>query len=67
MPGLGSEEVDVCELHDAFTVNELQHYVELGFCKRGEEVRLIEEGITEIDGKLPVNTSGGLLSKGQPK
>jgi benzoylsuccinyl-CoA thiolase BbsB subunit len=66
MAGLGPEDVDVCELHDAFAVNELQHYVELGFCKRGEEARLIEDGITEICGKLPVNPSGGLLSKGHP-
>jgi len=66
MAGLGPEDVDVCELHDAFAVNELQHYVELGFCKRGEEARLIEDGITEIGGKLPVNSSGGLLSKGHP-
>jgi benzoylsuccinyl-CoA thiolase BbsB subunit len=66
MAGLGPEDVDVCELHDAFAVNELQHYVELGFCKRGEEARLIEDGITEIGGKLPVNPSGGLLSKGHP-
>jgi len=66
MAGLGPKDVDVCELHDAFAVNELQHYVELGFCGRGEEVRLIEEGITAIDGKLPVNASGGLLSKGHP-
>jgi benzoylsuccinyl-CoA thiolase BbsB subunit len=66
MAGLGPEDVNVCELHDAFAVTELQHYIELGFCERGEEVRLIEEGITEIDGKLPVNASGGLLSKGHP-
>ena len=66
MAGLGPEDVDVCELHDAFAVNELQHYVELGFCKRGEEARLIEDGVTEIGGKLPVNSSGGLLSKGHP-
>jgi len=66
MAGLGPEDVDVCELHDAFAVNELQHYVELGFCQRGEEVRLLEDGVTEIGGKLPVNTSGGLLSKGHP-
>jgi len=66
MAGLGPEDIDVCELHDAFAVNELQHYVELGFCKRGEEARLIEDGITEIGGKLPVNSSGGLLSKGHP-
>jgi benzoylsuccinyl-CoA thiolase BbsB subunit len=66
MAGLGPEDIDACELHDAFAVNELQHYVELGFCERGEEVRLIEDGITEIGGRLPVNTSGGLLSKGHP-
>lgn len=66
MAGLGPEDVDVCELHDAFAVNELQHYVELGFCERGEEVRLIEDRITELGGKLPVNTSGGLLAKGHP-
>jgi benzoylsuccinyl-CoA thiolase BbsB subunit len=66
MAGLGPKDIDVCELHDAFAVNELQHYVELGFCKRGEEARLIEDGITEISGKLPVNPSGGLLSKGHP-
>jgi len=66
MAGLGPKDINVCELHDAFAVNELQHYVELGFCKRGEEARLIEDGITEIGGKLPVNASGGLLSKGHP-
>ena len=66
MAGLGPEDIDACELHDAFAVNELQHYVELGFCKRGEEVRLIEDGVTEIEGQLPVNASGGLLSKGHP-
>ena len=66
MAGLGPEDIDVCELHDAFAVNELMHYVELGFCKRGEEVRLLKDGVTELEGKLPVNPSGGLLSKGHP-
>jgi benzoylsuccinyl-CoA thiolase BbsB subunit len=66
MAGLGPEDVNVCELHDAFAVNELQHYVELGFCKRGEEVGLLEDGATSLDGKIPVNASGGLLSKGHP-
>jgi len=66
MAGLGPEDVDVCELHDAFAVNELQHYVELGFCRRGEEVGLLEDGATALGGKIPVNTSGGLLSKGHP-
>jgi benzoylsuccinyl-CoA thiolase BbsB subunit len=64
--GLGPEDIDACELHDAFAVNELQHYVELGFCQRGEEVRLLEDGATGLGGRIPVNTSGGLLSKGHP-
>jgi benzoylsuccinyl-CoA thiolase BbsB subunit len=66
MAGLGPEDVDVCELHDAFAVNELQHYAELGFCKRGEEVGLLEDDATSLGGRIPVNTSGGLLSKGHP-
>jgi benzoylsuccinyl-CoA thiolase BbsB subunit len=66
MAGIGPEDIDLVELHDAFAVNELQHYVELGFCKRGEEVRLLEDGITGLNGRLPVNPSGGLLSKGHP-
>jgi benzoylsuccinyl-CoA thiolase BbsB subunit len=66
MAGIGPEDVNVCELHDAFAVNELQHYVELGFCKQGEEVRLLEDGVTELTGRLPVNPGGGLLSKGHP-
>jgi benzoylsuccinyl-CoA thiolase BbsB subunit len=66
MGGLGPEDIDLCELHDAFAVNELQHYVELGFCKRGEEVGLLESGVTALGGRLPVNPSGGLLSKGHP-
>lgn len=66
MAGLGPEDMNLCELHDAFAVNELQHYVELGFCKKGEEVRLLEDGVTGLNGKLPVNASGGLLSKGHP-
>ena len=66
MAGLGPEDINICELHDAFAVNELLHYPELGFCKRGEEVRLLEDGVTELGGKLPVNASGGLLSKGHP-
>jgi benzoylsuccinyl-CoA thiolase BbsB subunit len=66
MAGLGPEDIDLCELHDAFAVNELQHYVELGFCKRGEEVGLLMDGVTSLGGRLPVNPSGGLLSKGHP-
>lgn len=64
--GIGPENIDLCELHDAFAVNELQHYVELGFCARSEEVRLLMDGVTSLKGSLPVNPSGGLLSKGHP-
>jgi benzoylsuccinyl-CoA thiolase BbsB subunit len=66
MAGIGPEDISLCELHDAFAVNELQHYVELGFCERGKEVQLLLDGVTGLNGKLPVNPSGGLLSKGHP-
>ncbi|OGO42007.1 MAG: hypothetical protein A2137_03675 [Chloroflexi bacterium RBG_16_58_8] len=66
MAGVGPEDIDLCELHDAFAVNELQHYVELGFCRSGEEVGLLMDGVTGLKGRLPVNPSGGLLSKGHP-
>ena len=66
MAGVGPEDVNLCELHDAFAVNELQHYVELGFCERGKEVGLLMDSITSLKGRLPVNPSGGLLSKGHP-
>jgi benzoylsuccinyl-CoA thiolase BbsB subunit len=66
MAGIGPGDVNLCELHDAFAVNELQHYVELGFCGRGEEVALLMDGVTSLGGRLPVNPSGGLLSKGHP-
>jgi len=66
MAGCIPEDIDVCELHDAFTYSEISHYEELGFCPYGEGGRLIDEGITEIGGKTAVNPSGGLLAKGHP-
>ena len=66
MAGCGPEDIDVCELHDAFTYSELSHYEELGFCSYGEGGRFIEEGKADIGGKTAVNPSGGLLSKGHP-
>lgn len=66
MAGVGPEDVDVCECHDAFTIGEILHYENLGFCARGEGGRLIQDGATEITGSIPVNPSGGLLSKGHP-
>lgn len=66
MAGYGPEDIHVCELHDPFTYNEISHYEELGFCQFGEGGRLIDEGLTEITGKIPVNPSGGLLARGHP-
>lgn len=66
MAGVGPEDVDVIELHDASAPAELMEYEELGLCKVGEGGRLVDEGITEITGRIPVNPSGGLLSKGHP-
>jgi benzoylsuccinyl-CoA thiolase BbsB subunit len=64
--GIGPEDVDVVELHDAFTVGELLHYEGLGLCPKGEGARLIREGATALGGRVPVNVSGGLISKSHP-
>ncbi|MFH1243226.1 MAG: thiolase family protein [Pseudomonadota bacterium] len=66
MASVGPDEIDVCECHDAFTIGEILHCENLGFCPRGEGGWLIQEGKTEITGSIPVNPSGGLLSKGHP-
>jgi acetyl-CoA acetyltransferase len=54
------------ECHDCFSVSELVHYEDFGFCKKGEGANMINDGIVEIDGDLPINPSGGLLSCGHP-
>jgi len=64
--GLGPDDIDVAEVHDAFTIGELMYYEALGFCAPGDGGRLVDEGATEIGGRIPVNPSGGLLSKGHP-
>lgn len=64
--GLGPEDINVAEVHDASAPAELIIYEELGFCKPGEGGRLIDEGVTTLGGRLPVNPSGGLLAKGHP-
>ena len=66
MAGLGPDDVDFAEVHDCFAIAELLAYEDLGFCERGEAPALIDEGVTELDGDLPVNPSGGLKSKGHP-
>ncbi len=64
--GISHEDIDVAELHDAFTSVELISYEDLGFCKRGEGKNLIRKNVTSLNGRLPVNTSGGLKAKGHP-
>jgi acetyl-CoA acyltransferase len=64
--GLGPEDLDVVELHDACTATEVMHYEDLGLCARGEGPRLIADGDTALGGRLPVSPSGGLLSRGHP-
>jgi acetyl-CoA acetyltransferase len=64
--GVGPEDLDLVELHDCFATAELLHYENLGLCKDGEAGHLIDEGETAHGGRIPVNVSGGLLSKGHP-
>lgn len=64
--GIGPNDLDIVEVHDAFSSAELRAYEEVALCSEGEGRRLIEEGKTEIGGEIPVNTSGGLASKGHP-
>ncbi|MET7535608.1 lipid-transfer protein [Streptomyces sp. NPDC058293] len=64
--GLGIEDVDVVELHDCFSVNELLTYEALGMCAPGASGKLVEEGATTYGGRWVVNPSGGLISKGHP-
>jgi acetyl-CoA acetyltransferase len=64
--GVGPDDVDLIELHDCFATAELVHYENLGICQDGEAGRLIDDGETALGGRIPVNVSGGLLSKGHP-
>jgi acetyl-CoA acyltransferase len=66
MAGLGPRELHLVELHDCFATAEILHYENLGLCDDGEGGRLIDSGETALGGRIPVNVSGGLLSKGHP-
>jgi acetyl-CoA acetyltransferase len=66
MAGLGPDDLDLVELHDCFATAEILHYENLGLCKDGEAARLIDEKEVYNGGRIPVNVSGGLLSKGHP-
>lgn len=64
--GIGPEDLDVLEVHDAMAPAELMLYERLGLCGPGEGPRLIDEGVTTLAGRQPVNPSGGLTSRGHP-
>ena len=66
MAGLAPSDVDVAELHDAFTILEIAESEAAGFFPRGEGHLALERGETALDGKLPINPSGGLKAKGHP-
>ena len=66
LAGIGCDEIDCFEVQDTDAFCEIECYEDLGLCARGEGGRLIDEGVTEIDGAKPVNMSGGLISKGEP-
>ena len=64
--GIGPQDLSLVELQDTDVGSEIIYSEELGLCKEGEGGRLIDEGATEINGRIPINVSGGLLSKGEP-
>ena len=66
MAGVGPEDIDLVELHDCFATAEILHYENLQLCGEGEAGQMIDSGATALGGKVPVNVSGGLLSKGHP-
>jgi acetyl-CoA C-acetyltransferase len=66
MAGISPKDVDVATVHDCFTIAEIMAYEDLGFCEKGEGARMVREGETEVDGRIPVNVDGGLKAKGHP-
>ncbi len=66
LAGVGPEDIDLAEVHDAFTIGEILAYENLGFCPVGEGGRFVEEGQSKRNGRLAVNASGGLIARGHP-
>ncbi len=66
MAGLGADDVSVAEVHDTTAASELMMYERLGFCPVGGGPAFTDEGCAELTGRLPVNTSGGLIARGHP-
>lgn len=66
MAGLTPQDIQFSEVHDCFSIAELVHMEDLGFCKPGTAYKAVAEGMTRLDGAKPINTSGGLKCKGHP-
>lgn len=66
MAGLKPSDINFAEVHDCFTIAELCIMEELGFCERGKAYQLVDKGETALEGRIPINPSGGLKSKGHP-
>jgi len=66
MAGVGARDINLVELHDCFATAEILHYENLGLCGDGEAGKMIDTGEVALGGRVPVNVSGGLLSKGHP-
>jgi len=66
MAGVGPEDIDVVELHDATAFGELYQTEQMGFCPIGEGGPFAESGATSLKGRVPVNPSGGLMARGHP-
>ena len=66
MAGIGPEDVDIAQVQDTEAGAEIMHMAENGLCKDGEQTMMLESGETEITGRLPVNTDGGLIANGEP-
>ena len=66
MSGLTPKDIQFSEVHDCFSIAEIVHLEDLGFCKPGDGWRMVADGLTKLDGSLPINTSGGLKTKGHP-
>lgn len=66
MANKNPKDVDICELHDAFEILEAVQSEDMGFFKKGEGAKAAHEGLTAIDGKIPINPSGGLKARGHP-
>ena len=64
--GIERKDINLAEVHDCFTINEIVGTEDIGFFKKGEGGKAVEEGRTKIDGDIPINTSGGLKGKGHP-